>query len=204
VPYILQLDSSANLQSSTSRRLTQEFAQRWAAASPGREIRHRDLHVDPLPHLPTNTLHFIAELRPQDGTAPAPAAERLQAELLEELAGAAAVVIGAPMYNYSMPSTLKAWLDYVHVIGANSPAGQGINPLRDKPVTVVSARSTPTGADVEADFVIGPFFGILGGFMSMTVSGFVVHTDPPAAPGDFHRPIDEVRHELLAHADSWT
>jgi FMN-dependent NADH-azoreductase len=107
------------------------------------------------------------------------------------------------MYNYSMPSTLKAWLDYVHVIGANSPAGQGINPLRDKPVTVVSARSTPTGADVEADFVIGPFFGILGGFMSMTVSGFVVHTDPPAAPGDFHRPIDEVRHELLAHADSW-
>lgn len=204
MPYILQLDSSANLQSSASRLLTREFAQRWAAASPDREIRHRDLHVNPLPHLPTNTLHFIAPLRPEDGTAPTPESERLQAELLEELSGAAAVVIGAPMYNYSMPSTLKSWLDYVHVIGANSPAAQGINPLRNKPVTVVSARATPTGADVETDFVIGPFFGILGGFMSMTVSGFVVHTEPPAAPGDFHRPIDDVRRELLAHADSWT
>ncbi|CAN5198135.1 NAD(P)H-dependent oxidoreductase [soil metagenome] len=204
MPYILQLDSSADLGSSASRRLTGEFAQRWASASPGREIRHRDLHVNPLPHLPTNTLHFTTELRPEGGTRPAPETERLQAELLEELSGAAGVVIGAPMYNFSMPSTLKAWLDYVHVIGANSPAGEGFTPLLHKPVTLVSARATPTGADVEADFVLGPFFAILGGFMSMTVSGFVVHTEPPAAPGDFHRPIDDVRRELLAHADSWS
>jgi FMN-dependent NADH-azoreductase len=203
MPYILQLDSSANVRSSESRRLTSEFAQRWAATSPDRAIRHRDLHVNPLPHLPTNSLHFAAELRPQDATVPAPEAAGLQAELLEELSSAAGVVIGAPMYNFSMPSTLKAWLDYVHVIGINSPVGEGITPLIGKPVTVVSARATPTGADVEADFVLGPFFAILGGFMSMKVSGFVVHTEPPAAPGDFHRPIDDVRRELVAHADSW-
>jgi FMN-dependent NADH-azoreductase len=204
MPYILQLDSSANVGSSVSRRLTSEFAQRWAAASPDRAICHRDLHVNPLPHLPTNAMHFTAELRPENATAPTPEAAALQAELLEELSGAAAVVIGAPMYNFSMPSTLKAWLDYVHVIGANSPAAEGITPLFGKPVTVVSARATPTGADVEADFVLGPFFAILGGFMSMTVSGFVVHTEPPASPGDFHRPIEDVRRELVAHADSWT
>ena len=100
-----------------------------------------------------------------------------------------------------MPSTLKAWLDYVHVIGANSPAGEGVDPLRSKPVTVVSARSTPTGVDPRTDFVLGPFFAILGGFMSMDVQAFVVHTDPPAAPGDFHRPYDEVRDEVLASVD---
>ncbi|CAN5340428.1 NAD(P)H-dependent oxidoreductase [soil metagenome] len=202
MPYILHLDSSANVDSSVSRRLTGEFAQRWAAAVPEREIRHRDLHVSPLPHLPTNTLHFIPELRPEGGVAPTPEVALLQSELLDELSGAAAVVIGAPMYNYSMPSTLKAWVDYVHVIGANSPAGEGITPLLGKPVTVVSARATPTGTDPEADFVIGPFFAILGGFMSMDVSGFVVHSEPPAAPGDFYRHIDDVRRELLAHADS--
>lgn len=199
----MQLDSSANLASSTSRALTDEFAQRWASRGPDREIRRRDLHTQQLPHLPTNALHFIPELRPADAVAPAPEVVALQAELLAELDGAAGVVIGSPMYNYSMPSTLKAWLDYVHVIGINSPQQEGIAPLRGKRVVVVSARATPTGIDPQTDFVIGPFFGILGGFMAMDVSGFVVHTEPPAAPGDFHRPIDEVREELLAAADAW-
>jgi FMN-dependent NADH-azoreductase len=203
VAYILQLDSSANLRSSTSRQLTGEFAQRWAAAAPNREIRQRDLHTNPLPHLPTNTLHFIAARRPEDGVDPAPEAAELQDELLDELAGAAGIVIGAPMYNYSMPSTLKAWLDYVHVIGATSPADEGITPLRGKPVAVVSARATPTGADPRTDFVLGPFFAILGGFMSMDVQAFVVHTEPPAAPGDFHRSVEQVRPEFLGVADSW-
>jgi FMN-dependent NADH-azoreductase len=156
---------------------------------------------NPLPHLPTNTLHFTAPRRPGDGLGPTPEATRLQDELIGELAGAARIVIGAPMYNFSMPSTLKAWLDYVHVIGSTSPSEEGIAPLRSKPVTVVSSRATPTGADPRADFVLGQLFTILGGFMSMDVQGFVVHTEPPAAPGDFHRPYELVRAELLAHAD---
>ncbi|KAA0096015.1 ACP phosphodieterase [Mycolicibacterium sp. P1-18] len=196
--YLLQLDSSANLSSSGTRRLTAEAAERWVSGGRDREIRRRDLHTDPLPHLPTNALHFIGSRRPTDAVAPSQEAERLQDELLDELAGAAFVLIGAPMYNFSMPSTLKAWLDYVHVIGANSPVGEGIDPLRSTPVTVVSARSTPTGQDPRTDFVLGPFFAILGGFMSMDVEGFVVHTEPPAAPGDFHRPYDAVRDEVLA------
>ena len=199
--YLLQLDSSANLTSSATRRLTAEAAERWVSGGADREVRRRDLHTHPLPHLPTNALHFIASRRPADSAAPSSEAQRLQDELLDELAGAAAVLIGSPMYNFSMPSTLKAWLDYVHVIGANSPAGEGVDPLRSKPVTVISARSTPTGADPRTDFVLGPFFAILGGFMSMDVQGFVVHTEPPAAAGDFHRPYDAVRDEVLASVD---
>jgi FMN-dependent NADH-azoreductase len=201
--YLLHLDSSANLASSASRLLTGEAAQRWAAAAPGREVRHRDLHTGQLPHLPTNALHFVEAMRPADAVAPSPDASRLQQELLAELSGAAAIVIGAPMYNFSMPSTLKAWLDYVHVIGATSPASEGIAPLRGKPVLVVSSRATPTGADPVADFVLGPFFTILGTFMAMDVHGVVVHTEPPAAPGDFHRPIDAVRDDLAAVVDGW-
>lgn len=194
--YILQLDSSANLSSSTSRQLTGEFVQRWAAAAPNREIRQRDLHTDPLPHLPTNHLHFSESRRPADGISPAPEALRLQEELISELSAAAGVVIGAPMYNFSMPSTLKAWLDYVHVIGTTSPSEEDIAPLRSKPVIAVSARATPTGADPRADFVLGPLFTILGDFMGMDVRGFVVHTEPPASAGDFHRSLEQVRDEL--------
>ncbi|MDV3129912.1 NAD(P)H-dependent oxidoreductase [Mycobacterium sp. 21AC1] len=201
--YILQLDSSADLSSSTSRLLTDEVVQRWAAAGPDREVRRRDLHTDLLPHLSTNHLHFSDSRRPTDGISPAPEALRLQEELISELSAAAGIVIGAPMYNFSMPSTLKAWLDHVHVIGTTSPSDEGIAPLRAKPVIVVSARATPTGTDPRTDFVLGPLFTILGDFMAMNVHGFVVHTEPPAAPGDFHRPLGLVRDELFASVDSW-
>lgn len=203
VSYILQLDSSANLSSSVSRSLTEKFAQRWAAVADDREIRRRDLHVEQLPHLPTNALHFTADTRPEDALAPTPSVEALQTTLVAELSDADAVVIGAPMYNFSMPSTLKAWLDYVHVIGLTSPAAEGVCPLRGKPVAVVSSRATPTGQDIHADFVLGPFFTILGEFMAMHVEGFVVHSEPPAADGDYHRPVADVEAELLECADRW-
>lgn len=203
VPYILQLDSSANLSSSVSRSLTEKFAQRWAAGADDREIRRRDLHVEQLPHLPTNALHFTVDTRPEDASAPTPSAEALQTTLVAELSDADAVVIGAPMYNFSMPSTLKAWLDYVHVIGLTSPAAEGVCPLRGKPVAVVSARATPTGQDIHGDFVLGPFFTVLGEFMAMHVEGFVVHSEPPAADGDYHRPVADVEAELLECADRW-
>lgn len=201
--YLLQLDSSANLNSSATRLMTEEAAQRWTAAEAGREVRRRDLHTHQLPHLPTNGLHFIDDMRPSDSAAPSSDAVRLQQELLTELSDAAAVVIGAPMYNFSMPSTLKAWLDYVHVIGATSPAAEGIAPLRSKPVLVISARATPTGEDPHSDFVLGPFHTILGTFVAMDVRGFAIHTEPPAAAGDFHRPIDVVRDEIMACVDGW-
>jgi FMN-dependent NADH-azoreductase len=65
----------------------------------------------------------------------------------------------------------------------------------------VSSRATPTGADTRTDSVLAPFYAILGEFMSMDVHAVVVHTEPPAAPGDHHRPVDEVRAEIVALAD---
>ena len=73
--------------------------------------------------------------------------------------------------------------------------------MQSKPVTVVSSRATPTGADPQTDFVVGPLFAILGHYMSMEVEAFIVHTEPPAAPGDFHRPQHVVRDELLRLVD---
>lgn len=198
--YLLQLDSSADVRHGTSRELVSEFSSAWVAAGPDREIRRRDLHTQPLPHLPTKALHFDESIRPDDVVAPEPEAVALQDELLAELTDAEAVVIAAPMYNYAMPSTVKAWLDYVHVLGRTSPFENDAAPLRGKPVVVLSTRVLPTGSDPITDFVVGPFHAVLGGFMGMAVTSFVAHVGEPASPDDFHRPFDAVRSEVREFA----
>lgn len=131
---------------------------------------------------------------------PSAAAVALQQELIGELTDAAAVVIGAPMYNFAMPSTLKAWVDHVHVLGGTASADRTLQPLLGKPVVVVSPRVTPGGRDQRSDFILGPLQVILGESMGMDVTGFVVHTGAAKPPDDFHRPVDDVREELVAWA----
>ena len=91
---ILHIDSSISGEASVSRRLTRTIVERMAARPDS--IVHRDLAADPLTHL---------EERGQDP------------ELLDEFIGADTVVIGAPMYNFSIPTQLKAWLDRLAVAG---------------------------------------------------------------------------------------
>ena len=91
------------------------FAETWRGLGDDHTVVRRDLHREPLPHLTD-----AARLR-VDGEASDAAAEKLQAELIAEVAAADVVVIGAPMYNWSLPSTLKAWIDYIHVLGTTVP-----------------------------------------------------------------------------------
>lgn len=94
---ILKIDSSINGQNSASRALTDSIVEQLKAANWGEQVVTRDLFADPIPHL---TLDAFA-----DGS------------VLEEFQAADIVVIGAPMYNFSVPSQLKAWIDRVVVAG---------------------------------------------------------------------------------------
>lgn len=121
---LLHLDSAVFPQGSASREVTATFVQAWLEQHPDGQVVYRDLAADPLPHL--------------DASAAAAGAEDpLRATLAAELAAADAVLIGAPMYNFSIPSTLKAWLDQVIVVGHN--AGPD-SPLTGIPITVVASR----------------------------------------------------------------
>ncbi len=119
---ILKIDSSINGQNSASRALTDSIVEQLKAANWGEEVVSRDLFADPLPHL---TLEAFA-----DGS------------VLEEFQAADIVVIGAPMYNFSVPSQLKAWIDRVVIAGKtfcyteNGPEGLA----RGKRVIVALAR----------------------------------------------------------------
>lgn len=170
MPTLLQLDSSADLTGSRTRALTASVADAWRERSPAHRVVVRDLHVDQLPHLRTPAQHWPARLR---GDAIVPDdLEELQRIVLEELMAADAVVIGAPMYNYSMPSTLKAWVDLIHVPGVTAPFDEQTQPLAGRPVVIATARGAaydPGTRTENWDHVIPPLQLVLGEGLGMTV-----------------------------------
>lgn len=172
MPNLLHLDSSADPVSSRSRAVTRTFSEAWAAADPGNTVTYRDLHRNPLPHLADAALHWPKRLRDQHANPPADA-EDLQQELLTELMAADVVLVGAPLYNYSLPSALKAWVDNIHVPGITAPFDGPTQPLAGRPAVIVSSRGgsydegTPTA---DWDHGVPVLQIILGNSLGMSVS----------------------------------
>ena len=145
MPHLLQLDSAAALKNSRSREITATFADAWRDQGPQYTVTYRDLHRDPLPHLADAVLHWPSHLRPEGAATADPAAlaaaEALQDELIGELLTADVLLVGAPLYNYTVPSSLKAWIDHIHVPGRTAPfADSATQPLAGRPAVVVSSR----------------------------------------------------------------
>ncbi|HYJ30153.1 MAG TPA: NAD(P)H-dependent oxidoreductase [Allosphingosinicella sp.] len=107
----LILDSSATGDQSVSRKLTDALVAKLAARAGGIEIVRRDIGADPIPHLHSGTVSAIRT--GEAATDAARAALALSDALVAELSAADILVIGAPMYNFGIPSTLKAWFDHV-------------------------------------------------------------------------------------------
>jgi len=103
---LLHIDSSILGQDSASRELSAAIVARWQAERPGLEVIYRDLAATPVPHLGAGSLA---------GSDPAEAA--LAATMMDEFLAAEVVVLGAPMYNFGIPSQLKAWIDRIAVRG---------------------------------------------------------------------------------------
>ena len=103
---LLQIDASVLADNSVTRQLTAAIVARWRQQVPGLEVQVRDLDRAPLPHLSGDILAG----RDQIGAARGEAA-------LEQFLAADVVVIGAPMYNFGVPSSLKAWIDRIAVAG---------------------------------------------------------------------------------------
>ena len=108
---LLIVDSAATGSQSVSRRLTGAVAEAFQAREAGVEIVRRDIGADPVPHLTEETGFAIRGAEPQSDAARA--AVQLSDALIREVQEADVIVIGAPMYNFGMPSTLKAWFDHL-------------------------------------------------------------------------------------------
>lgn len=109
---ILNINSSVRNGDSISRKVTTEFVNKWKAKDENTVVVERDLAANPLPHIDGNTLGAFftpAEQR----TAEQAQIATLSETLVQELFDADVIVIGAPMYNFSITSGLKAWIDHV-------------------------------------------------------------------------------------------
>ncbi len=103
---LLHVDSSIQGERSASRAVTAEIVARWRAAVPGLEVSYLDLASESVPHLSGGSL-----ARADDSEA------HRSARLLEDFLAAEVIVIGAPMYNFTVPTQLKAWIDRILVAG---------------------------------------------------------------------------------------
>jgi FMN-dependent NADH-azoreductase len=166
---LLHIDSSALSQGSVSRELTATYVREWQAAHPEGTVIHRDLGAAPIPHL--TEAGITAGFVPAEHRSPEQqAAFALRDELMTELEQADAVVIGAPMYNFTVPSTLKAWLDQVILVGRTGGGPQ--TTVAGKHVTVLASRGGSYAAgSPRADFEFASSYleKVLTGMMNVEV-----------------------------------
>ncbi|MFJ9030904.1 FMN-dependent NADH-azoreductase [Streptomyces sp. NPDC102274] len=172
---LLHIDSAVFPEGSASRDITAAFVQSWREQHPDGKVIYRDLAATPLPHLDVSA-------------AAAGADDALRAELAAELAAADAVLLGAPMYNFTIPSTLKAWLDQVIIVGHN--AGRPDAPLAGTPFTIVASRGgsyAPGTPREDSEFVQNYLEKVLANMFGTTQIDFIVpeltlaHTNPGMA-----------------------
>ena len=138
---ILVIESSARQQDSVSRQLTRQFIAKWQASHPTDQVQLRDLALQPVPHLDADLLGGWMKPAEAQSSREQAAANRSN-QLTDELLASDVLVLAAPMYNFAIPSTLKAWLDHVlragvtFKYGANGPEGL----LKNKRAFVLTAR----------------------------------------------------------------
>jgi FMN-dependent NADH-azoreductase len=161
---LLHIDSSALGSHSVSRGLTKDIVAQIKSAHPDTAIHYRDLAAQPLPH-------WAPVADAQDPPA------LLGNEVMDEFLDADVIVLGSPMYNFGIPSQLKAWIDRIVVAGktfrytANGPEGLA----GGKRVIVASSRGGFYGAGTAGavmDFQENYLRAVLG-FVGITDVQFV-------------------------------
>jgi FMN-dependent NADH-azoreductase len=165
---LLHIDSSVLGPSSVSRQVSAAIVDRLQKGTPDLNVTYRDLTATPLAHLSGS--HLAA------AQGAVPEAVALQQDLaagqtvLEEFLAADIVVIGAPMYNFTIPSQLKAWLDRILVAGKTFKySAQGAEGLAgDKRLIIAIARGgfygagTPSAAAEHHETYLRAVFSLIG------------------------------------------
>ncbi len=183
---ILHLNSSVRSTGSISRQLTGEFVEKLKAAHPGANVIERDLAKDPVPHLSEQMMgaYFTP---PEQRSEEQQRTVKLSDDLVAELLSADIVVIGAPMYNFSISSTLKAWIDHVARAGITfkyNEQGVPVGLVSGKKFFVFTSRGGvySSGPAKALDFHETYLRGALG-FLGITDVTFV-HTEGVAMGED--------------------
>jgi FMN-dependent NADH-azoreductase len=201
---VLVLTSSVLGEASVSNRLVQDAVARLRSQEPSRRIVMRDLGGSPIPHLNFDAAAAIRGAAPS--TAAQAAARALSDELIAELRAAEIIIIGAPMYNFGIASTLKTWFDHVVRAGITfrySESG-AVGLLEGKRAIVIETRG---GLFSEGPMQVmdsqEPHLRTLLGFMGIDDVTFIRAETLALGPDVRERSIDAARGKLgqIIHND---
>lgn len=173
---LLLVTSSLFGDGSQSGRIAREFVDSWLRSNPGTRVVERNLTPETMPHLSQATL--AAVMTPAEQRSDAQRALAAFADsLIAEVEAADTIVLAAPMYNFTIPTTLKAWLDHIARAGRTfryTAAGpEGL--LKGKKVFVVTGRGGVYSGDSPSkafDFQ-EPYLRAMLGFIGLTDVSFV-------------------------------
>jgi len=164
---LLHIDSSVLGPHSVSRQVSAAIVDRLRLETPGLDITYRDLSLTPLAHLSGSHLAAAQGAPPEAGLAEDLAAGQA---VMDEFLAADIVVLGAPMYNFTIPSQLKAWIDRIVVAGKTFKYGaQGVEGLAgNKRVIIAVSRGgfygagTPMAVGEHLETYLRWVFGFIG------------------------------------------
>ena len=171
---LLHIDSSILGEASASRELSAAIVTALTRVMPNLEIVRRDLDADPIPHLDSR---LLAAVRPEIAADPAADTDESSTTALQEFLDADIVVIGAPMYNFTIASQLKAWLDRIVIAGKtfryDETGAKGL--AGDKKVIVASARGGlyAPGMPQQANDFHEPYLRAILGFIGIDDIQFI-------------------------------
>ncbi len=179
--HLLHIDSSPRGDRSHSRRLTTEFVEAWKQSHPADTVTYRDVGRNPVPHVDEAWI-AAAYTPPEQRTPELQSAIRMSDRLVDEFLAADIYVIGVPMYNLSVPSTLKAYIDQIVRIGrtfAFEPENS-TNPYKPlvlgKKMSIVAVRGGSgfgSGGQYEKQNYQTPYLATIFGFMGITDITFI-------------------------------
>ena len=138
---LLRIDASIRKHGSYSRELADYFQAQWTQANPESQVVRRDLADDPIPHIDNSTIAGF-QVADEGGSHTSSDAMTLSDSLIAELQLADQVLVSSPLYNFNVPSPLKAYIDHVVRSGRTfSQNGHGhVGLLKGKSACIITAQ----------------------------------------------------------------
>ena len=173
MPTLLRIDVSPRGDHSVSRKLTAAYAETWKSKNAGGKVVYRDLAATDLPFVDMNWIAG-AYSSPDQHTPENKQALQLSDTLIAELKEADEIVVGAPMYNFTIPARLKAWIDHIVRIGVTFNAGPNgyeglLKEKSRKAAFIISSGGDYTpGGPAEKYNQEGPYLQSIFGFLGIT------------------------------------
>jgi FMN-dependent NADH-azoreductase len=196
---LLRIDASSRLHGSHSRILADAFELEWVQRFPNSPIVKRDLVANPIAHITETTIAGFY-MPPENIDDALKSAVALSDELIRELMAADTVLISTPMYNFSVPSALKSWIDQVvrinHTFSYDGTNFAGL--LKIKRVVVVAAFGAGGYGDAfaAADFVT-PYIKFLFNFLGVSDVTVIPAEATTADAATVARNIDRAKIDII-------